>query len=105
MDLSGIADLVRISQRDGWRRIGALVRHDSLAETGVPGPLGALRREVVPHIAHWPMPTRGTLSGGCCRADPAAEWPLVTTVLGATMVARPVRGDVPSWRRNLSRGC
>lgn len=93
VDLNGIADLARIEQRDGRLRIGALVRHDSLAQPGVPGPLGALLREVVRHIAHWPIRTRGTLCGSCCHADPAAEWPLVTTVLGATMIARSVRGE------------
>lgn len=93
VDINGIADLSRIEQREGRLRIGALVRHEALAKPGVPGVLGALLRHVVRHIAHWPVRTRGTFCGSCCHADPAAEWPLVATVLGGTMIVRSVRGE------------
>lgn len=93
IDINGVAALARIEAGEGRLRIGALVRHDDLRTAEVPGPLAALLRDVVRHIAHWPIRTRGTFCGSCCHADPAAEWPLVAVVLGATMIARSVRGE------------
>jgi carbon-monoxide dehydrogenase medium subunit len=51
-----------------------------------------LLANVVRHIAHYPIRTRGTFCGSIAHADPASEWCAVTVALGASMVARSVRG-------------
>ena len=72
--------------------IGACVRHAAFHRPVVDGPLGALLREVVRHIAHYPIRTRGTFCGSVAHADPASEWCLVAATLDAEMVARSARG-------------
>ena len=57
------------------------------------GPLGELLSEVVHHIAHTPIRTRGTFCGSIAHADPASEWCLLAATLGARMRARSVRGE------------
>jgi carbon-monoxide dehydrogenase medium subunit len=64
------------------------VRHAAFHTPVVDGPLGRLLATVVRHIAHYPIRTRGTFCGSIAHADPAAEWCLVATALGAEMVAR-----------------
>ena len=59
----------------------------------VEGPLGALLKQVVHHIAHTPIRTRGTFCGSIAHADPASEWCLLAATLGARMRARSVRGE------------
>ncbi|HKF99359.1 MAG TPA: FAD binding domain-containing protein, partial [Xanthobacteraceae bacterium] len=58
----------------------------------VAGPLGTLLSEVVRHIAHYPIRTRGTFCGSIAHADPASEWCAVAAALDARMVATSVRG-------------
>ena len=58
----------------------------------VEGPLGALLSDVVQHIAHYPIRTRGTFCGSIAHADPASEWCLAAVTLGATVTARSIRG-------------
>ena len=57
------------------------------------GPLGVLMKQVVHHIAHTPIRTRGTFCGSIAHADPASEWCLLAATLGARMRARSVRGE------------
>ena len=59
----------------------------------VDGPLGVLLKQVVHHIAHTPIRTRGTFCGSIAHADPASEWCLLAATLGARMRARSVRGE------------
>ena len=56
------------------------------------GPLGALLSDVVQHIAHYPIRTRGTFCGSIAHADRASEWCLAAVTLGATVTARSIRG-------------
>jgi carbon-monoxide dehydrogenase medium subunit len=48
---------------------------------------------VVRHIAHYPIRMRGTFCGSLAHADPSSEWCLVAATLGATLVAKSVRGE------------
>ena len=93
VDINGVAGLDRIESRDGKLCIGACVRHATFHRPVVAGPLGRLLAEVVQHIAHHPIRTRGTFCGSIAHADPASEWCLVAVALGAEMVARSARGE------------
>ena len=92
VDINAIAELATLSVVGARLRIGATVRHQAFARPVAPGPLGRLLAAVMRHIAHWPIRTRGSFGGSLCHADPASEWPLVATVLGAEITTLSVRG-------------
>ena len=89
IDVSRVSSL-RDVRRDGeLLRIGALTRHRDLEGAGVLGAddgYSALSR-VVHLVGHEPIRTRGTFGGSVAHADPAAEWPLMSVLLDAEMVA------------------
>jgi carbon-monoxide dehydrogenase medium subunit len=92
VDINGIEALRRLAVKDGMLVIGAGVRHQAFHRPVVTGPLGTLLSDVMRHIAHYPIRTRGTFCGSIAHADPASEWCLVAATLGAEMVARSKRG-------------
>jgi carbon-monoxide dehydrogenase medium subunit len=92
VDINNVAGLDRIAVMDGNLSIGACVRHAAFHKPVVEGTLGKLLAFVVRHIAHYPIRTRGTFCGSLAHADPSSEWCLTAATLGATMVARSVRG-------------
>jgi carbon-monoxide dehydrogenase medium subunit len=92
VDINGIAELDRIASQDGKLAIGACVRHAAFYRPVADGPLGRLMSNVVRHIAHHPIRTRGTFCGSLVHADPASEWCLVAATLGAEMVAQSRNG-------------
>src|ERR1017187_4147322 len=60
VDINGIEELARIASTDKGLAIGACVRHAAFYRPAVEGPLGRLLSNVVSHIAHHPIRTRGT---------------------------------------------
>lgn len=90
VDINRIEELRRAEVRDGALEIGACVRHAAFHQPVVPGPLGRLLAQVVRHIAHLPIRTRGTFCGSIANADPASEWCLVSSTLDAEFVVRSV---------------
>ncbi len=92
VDINGVRGLDRLAVDGNDLSIGACVRHAAFHRPVTDGPLGALLAHVVRHIAHYPIRTRGTFCGSLANADPASEWCLVAATLGATMVARSMRG-------------
>jgi aerobic carbon-monoxide dehydrogenase medium subunit len=92
IDINGIAELARLSVKDGVLTVGACVRHAAFESEAVSGPTGALLRKVVRHIAHHPIRTRGTFCGSIANADPASEWCCVMAALDGIVVLRSRRG-------------
>jgi carbon-monoxide dehydrogenase medium subunit len=92
VDINGITELERLGIADNRLRIGACVRHTAFYKPVVEGSLGRLLAQVVRHIAHHPIRTRGTFCGSLAHADPAAEWCLAVTALGGEMVAQSTSG-------------
>ena len=92
VDINGIDELSRMTSADGKLTIGACVRHAAFYRPPAEGPLGRLLLQVVRHIAHHPIRTRGTFCGSLAHADPASEWCLLAVTLGAEMVAQSTRG-------------
>ena len=104
VDINGVTALNRIAVTDGKLAIGACVRHAAFHRPVCEGPLGKLLTEVVRHIAHYPIRTRGTFCGSVAHADPASEWCLVAATLGAEMVARSTRGSRVIAARDYFQG-
>lgn len=92
VDINGVSVLDRLGVHEGELSIGACVRHAAFHKPVVDGVLGKLMSFVVRHIAHYPIRTRGTFCGSLAHADPSSEWCLTAATLGATMVAKSIRG-------------
>src|SRR6185503_15034866 len=91
VDINEVAGLDRLAVEGGKLAIGACVRHAAFHKAVAKGPLGALLRDVVRHIAHYPIRMRGTFCGSLANADPASEWCLVAATLDAEMVAKSAK--------------
>ncbi|GAA4354295.1 FAD binding domain-containing protein [Angustibacter luteus] len=74
-------------------RCGALVRHTDLLRHPAAFDAQPLLRRALQHVAHPTIRNRGTTVGSICHADPAAEMPAVTLLLGGTLVVRSRRGE------------
>lgn len=92
VDINGVAGLDQIKTENNKLCIGACVRHARFEKAVENGPLGKLLANVVQHIAHHPIRTRGTFCGSVAHADPASEWCAVAAALDAEMVAKSARG-------------
>ena len=92
IDVSRLAELQYIAEEAGVLRIGALTTHNAVLRSSVVAASCPLMTEAYQHVANHSIRNRGTLGGNLCHNDPAAEMPLVVTLLGATMVARSTRG-------------
>jgi aerobic carbon-monoxide dehydrogenase medium subunit len=104
VDINGVEALNRIAVVDGKVAIGACVRHAAFHKQVCDGPLGKLLSEVVKHIAHYPIRTRGTFCGSLAHADPASEWCLVLVALDGEVVAKSVRGERVIAARDFFKG-
>jgi carbon-monoxide dehydrogenase medium subunit len=88
--ISRLRDLQQIEDRgDAWR-IGAGVTHACLEDAPLAG--APMLREVAATIAYRSVRNRGTIAGSLAHADPAADWPLALTALGASV---DIRGPRP----------
>ncbi|WP_427185268.1 FAD binding domain-containing protein [Bordetella bronchialis] len=83
IDISGLRDLRGVARDGDTVRIGAAVTHAEIED----GVHEALRdsplREVAAGIAYRAVRNRGTLGGSLAHADPAADWVVAMTALGA----------------------
>jgi aerobic carbon-monoxide dehydrogenase medium subunit len=104
VDINGVQALRRLAVEGDRLCIGACVRHAAFHQPVVNGPLGQLLSTVVRHIGHYPIRTRGTFCGSIAHADPASEWCLVATALGAEMVAQSTRGTRTIAAQDFFRG-
>ncbi len=83
VDLRGIPGLGAVEVRAGGVLVGALVTHSEVAESPVLADLPILAA-AARSIGHQAIRNLGTVGGSLAHADPAAEWPLVLALLGAT---------------------
>ena len=85
VDLNGVDGLAGIAAEDGTVTVGAMARHEAVADAPavretIPA-LAALAGGIGdPHVRH-----RGTLGGSICNNDPAADYPAAVLGLGATI--------------------
>jgi carbon-monoxide dehydrogenase medium subunit len=93
VDINRVSELDYLTVDDGVLRIGALTRHARFHAPVCDAPLGALLSQVVRHVAHWPIRTRGTFCGSLAHVDPAAEWCVVLACLDGMVTARGPQGS------------
>ena len=105
IDVSMLPELRQARETVDGIEIGAAVTHAEIEDGEVPGlPTGnvekapiAWLREAAANIAHRAVRNRGTLGGSLAHADPAADWVIVMTGLGATILL-----DGPNGRRDVA---
>ncbi len=85
IDLTRIAALKGISQKDGAIHIGALTTHAEVARDKLIAQHLPLIAEAYGHVAHPAIRNRGTFGGSIALGDPASEMPACVVVLGATI--------------------
>jgi aerobic carbon-monoxide dehydrogenase medium subunit len=81
-----------IETADEEIRIGALATWDSIARSEEIRRIPALV-ECAAGVADLQVRNRGTIGGGCCHADPAADMPCVLLALGARFRLRSGSGE------------
>ncbi|MBI3514870.1 MAG: xanthine dehydrogenase family protein subunit M [Proteobacteria bacterium] len=93
IDINNIAQGDAIAL-DGDRLVlGALVRHEAVARSALVRTRCPILAAAAASIGHYAIRTRGTLGGSLAHADPAAQLPLIMTLLDAALEARSVRGS------------
>ncbi len=95
VDLSGVAALKGIARESGAIKLGAMVTHRVVSQSG-------LVREAIPALADLAegigdpsVRNRGTVGGSVANADPAADYPAAVVGLAATVITsrREIKGD------------
>jgi len=85
VDIGRIESLAGIDQVDGAVRIGALVTHAGLTDSGTVRGACPLLAEAAGRVADIQVRNRGTIGGNLAHADPASDLPAAVLALGATL--------------------
>jgi len=86
VDIARIAELGEVAEdRDGVT-LGALVTHAAIEDGRVKDPTTGFLSAVAAGIGYRAVRTRGTLGGSLAHADPAADWLVCLTALGADLI-------------------
>jgi carbon-monoxide dehydrogenase medium subunit len=96
VDVSMLPALRESRETAGGAEIGAAVTHAEIEDGDVVDPTGGWLRQAAANIAHRAVRNRGTLGGSLGHADPAADWVIVMTGLGATVLL-----NGPAGRREM----
>ena len=93
IDINQLDELKGIVVADKRLRVGALTRHEQLADHPEVARLAPALAQAAPLIAHAAIRTRGTIGGSLAYADPAAELPACAVALGADIVLVGPEGE------------
>lgn len=85
VNLSGLSELKEISESPAGIRLGALITHADIEDGKTPDAFDGLMRKVASGISYRAVRNYGTLGGSIALADPAADWPVCLTALGAVV--------------------
>ncbi len=94
IDINRLSRLSSISAGpDGGLVIGALTRQRAIERSAMVKERNPLLAAAMPLIGHFQIRNRGTIGGSLAHADPAAELPAVSVVLGAEFVLQSARRE------------
>ena len=100
IDVSRAVDMRRTIDEGDALVYGGAVTHaeieDGVAPDATPGWMASIARD----IAYRAVRNRGTIGGSLAHADPAADWVVTLTALGAEALLRPRRGPAGCRFRN-----
>jgi carbon-monoxide dehydrogenase medium subunit len=86
IDLNDLLELDFVRTEPGVLEIGALTRHHRLATDRQVAAACPILAAAAASIGHYAIRQRGTLGGSLAHADPAAQLPLIATLLGAHII-------------------
>ena len=104
IDVNRITGLDGIEERDGSLRIGAMVRHTTLAASDVIKDRYPTIAAAAPMISDPIVRNLGTIGGSLAHADPSGDLASVMIALGATVVARSTDGEREIAAVDLAEG-
>lgn len=93
IDLGALAELRAVEEGPDWVRLGAGITHAEIEDGEAPDPTGGWLTAAAGNIAYRAVRNRGTLGGSLAHADPAADWAIVMTGLGATAILAGPEGE------------
>jgi len=93
VDVNRVPGLDGIREEGGFLRIGALVRHNQMAESDLISARYPTLAAAAPQIADPIVRNLGTVGGSLAHADPAGDWGAVMLAVGGSVVARSERGE------------
>src|SRR6266511_5605650 len=93
IDVNRVPGLDGIREDGGSLRIGALVRHNQMAESNLISARYPTLAAAAPQIADPIVRNLGTVGGSLAHADPAGDWGAVMLAVGGSVVARSARGE------------
>jgi carbon-monoxide dehydrogenase medium subunit len=93
VDINRLPGLAFIEPSDGHLRIGALARHNDLAESDLVRRSNHTMAAAAPWIADPLVRNLGTIGGSLAHADPQGDWASVMLACGADIVARSTAGE------------
>ncbi len=85
IDINDLLDLDYVRALPGAIEIGGLTRHHRVATDAQIAAACPILSAAAATIGHYAIRQRGTLGGSLCHADPAAQLPLIATLLNATL--------------------
>ena len=91
VDINQLGELGAVENGNGLR-FGATVRHRAVEQSEVVRTANPLLAYATRFIGHAAIRNRGTIGGSIAHADPAAELPLVLTLLDGEVEARSANG-------------
>lgn len=86
IDINGITELGYIREENGIIAVGALTRHDQLAQERIIQEKCPLLAEAASVIADQQVRNRGTIGGSLAHADPTADLPTACVALNASII-------------------
>jgi CO/xanthine dehydrogenase FAD-binding subunit len=93
VDLNRIGALAGIRREEGTLRIKAMTRQATLEASGLVREHWPLIGDALHFVAHAQIRNRGTVGGSVAHADPAAELPVVFSILDAKFRVASARGE------------
>jgi carbon-monoxide dehydrogenase medium subunit len=93
IDVNRVPGLDGIREEGGFLQIGALVRHNQMAESDLISARYPTLAAAAPQIADPIVRNLGTVGGSLAHADPAGDWGAVMLAVGGSVMARSARGE------------
>jgi CO/xanthine dehydrogenase FAD-binding subunit len=97
IDITRIAELRRIDERDGMVSIGAAVTHSEIASSSVVKKYGKVLSDAASEVGSPQIRNLGTIGGNIINASPAADTipPLMVLDAGGTVMSKEGEKEVP----------
>jgi aerobic carbon-monoxide dehydrogenase medium subunit len=93
VDINDMTELAYVRDLGDVMEVGALTRHDQVANSETVRRCCPLLAQAAATIGHYAIRQRGTLGGSLAHADPAAQLALIAVTLDAQINVMSVRGQ------------